>query len=159
MIDFTDPESNDWLAMNQFTVIEGQHNRRPDIVIFINGLPLGVIELKNAAGEDADIWAAFNQLQTYKQQISSLFVHNAVLVISDGLEARIGTISADKEHFMTWRMIDGEKRITVHSSSRLCFTGNFTGSWPLRSRKPLENPRLEVEPMAGIERFMLDFQA
>src|SRR5207244_5418244 len=87
---------------------EGQHNRRPDTVIFINGLPLGVVELKNAADENADIWAAFNQLQTYKQQIPSLFVHNAVLIISDGLEARIGTISSDKERFMPWRTIEGE---------------------------------------------------
>ena len=89
-------------------MIEGQHNRRPDVVIFVNGLPLGVIELKNAADEQADIWTAFNQLQTYKQQIPSLFVHNAVLVVSDGLEARIGTISADKEWFMPWRTIEGE---------------------------------------------------
>ena len=108
LIDFDDPEANDWLAVNQFTVIEGQHNRRPDTVVFINGLPLGLVELKNAADENADIWAAFNQLQTYKQQIPSLFVHNAVLIISDGIEARIGTISADKERFMPWRTIDGE---------------------------------------------------
>jgi type I restriction enzyme R subunit len=108
LIDFDDPDANDWLAVNQFTVIEGQHNRRPDTVVFINGLPLGVIELKNAADENADIWAAFNQLQTYKQQIPSLFVHNAVLVISDGTEARIGTISADRERFMPWRTIEGE---------------------------------------------------
>ena len=108
LMDFDDPEANDWLAVNQFTVIEGQHNRRPDMVLFVNGLPLGVIELKNAADEQADIWAAFNQLQTYKQQIPSLFIHNAVLVISDGIEARIGTISADKERFMPWRTIEGE---------------------------------------------------
>ena len=108
LIDFDDPDANDWLVVNQFTVIEGQHNRRPDVVIFINGLPLGVIELKNAADENADIWQAFDQFQTYKQQIPSLFVHNAVLVISDGLEARIGTISADKERFMPWRTIEGE---------------------------------------------------
>jgi len=108
LIDFDDPESNDWLVVNQFTVIEGQHNRRPDVVLFVNGLPLGVIELKNAADEQADIWAAFNQLQTYKAQIPSLFIHNAVLVISDGLETRIGTISADKERFMPWRTIEGE---------------------------------------------------
>jgi len=108
LVDFSDPDANDWLAVNQFTVIEGQHNRRPDVVIFINGLPLGVIELKNAADENADIWSAFNQFQTYKQQISSLFVHNAVLVISDGVEARIGTISADRERFMPWRTIGGE---------------------------------------------------
>ncbi len=108
LIDFGDVENNDWLVVNQFTVIEGQHNRRPDVVIFINGLPLGVIELKNAADENADIWQAFAQFQTYKQQIPALFVHNAVLIISDGLEARIGTISADKERFMPWRTIDGE---------------------------------------------------
>jgi type I restriction enzyme R subunit len=108
LIDFAEPENNDWLVVNQFTVIEGQHNRRPDVVIFINGLPLGVIELKNAADENTDIWQAFAQFQTYKQQIPALFHHNAVLVISDGLEARIGTISADKERFMPWRTIDGE---------------------------------------------------
>ncbi|MGA9779112.1 MAG: type I restriction endonuclease subunit R, partial [Verrucomicrobiia bacterium] len=108
LIDFADVENNDWLVVNQFTVIEGQHNRRPDVVIFINGLPLGVIELKNAADENADIWQAFAQFQTYKQQTPALFVHNAVLIISDGLEARIGTISADKERFMPWRTIDGE---------------------------------------------------
>ncbi len=108
LIDFETPAANDWLTVNQFTVIEGQHNRRPDVVIFVNGLPLGVMELKNAADENADIWTAFNQLQTYKQQVPSLFVHNAVLVISDGLEARIGTISADRERFMPWRTIEGE---------------------------------------------------
>jgi type I restriction enzyme R subunit len=108
LMDFDDPEANDWVAVNQFTVIEGQHNRRPDIVIFVNGLPLGVVELKNATDEQADVWAAFNQMQTYKQQIPALFVHNAVLVISDGIEARIGTISADKERFMPWRTIEGE---------------------------------------------------
>jgi type I restriction enzyme R subunit len=108
LVDFENPDENDWLAVNQFTVIEGQYNRRPDIVIFINGLPLVVVELKNAADENATIWDAFHQLQTYKQQIPSIFVHNAVLVISDGLEARIGTISADKERFMPWRTIEGE---------------------------------------------------
>ncbi len=117
LIDFGDVENNDWLVVNQFTVIEGQHNRRPDVVIFVNGLPLGVIELKNAADENADIWQAFSQFQTYKQQIPALFVHNAVLIISDGLEARIGTISADKERFMPWRTIDGETvaPATMHS--------------------------------------------
>jgi type I restriction enzyme, R subunit len=108
LVDWSDPDANDWLVVNQFTVIEGQHNRRPDIVIFVNGLPLGVIELKNAANEGTTIWDAFNQLQTYKLQIPSLFVHNAVLLISDGLEARIGTISADRERFMPWRTITGE---------------------------------------------------
>src|SRR5258708_23324931 len=83
LIDFNDAEANDWLAGNQFTVIEGQHNRRPDVVILVNGLPLGVIELKNAADEDADIWAAFHQLQTYQDQIPSLFSYKAELVITD----------------------------------------------------------------------------
>jgi type I restriction enzyme R subunit len=113
-LDFKHPEENDWLAVNQFTVMEGQHNRRPDIVAFVNGIPLAVVELKNAADEKADIWSAFKQFQTYKHQIPSLFVHNAMLVISDGLEARIGTISADKERFMPWRTISGE---TVASPS------------------------------------------
>jgi len=108
LIDFNDPEANDWLAVNQFAVVEGQHNRRPDVVVFVNGLPLGVLELKNAANEQADIWSAFQQFQTYKQQVPSLFVPNAVLIISDGLEARLGTISADKERFMPWRTIEGE---------------------------------------------------
>jgi type I restriction enzyme R subunit len=108
LVDWDDPDANDWLVVNQFTVIEGQHNRRPDIVIFVNGLALAVIELKNAADEDADIWAAFRQIQTYKEQIPSFFTYNAVTVISDGLVARIGTISASEERFMPWRTIEGE---------------------------------------------------
>lgn len=108
LIDFDEPENNDFLAVNQFTVVEGQHHRRPDIVIFVNGLPLAVIELKNPADEDATIWTAFNQLQTYKQQIPSLFTFNEALVISDGLEARLGTLTANKERFSPWKIIDGE---------------------------------------------------
>src|SRR5690606_33276384 len=86
VLDFDDPANNDWLAVNQFTVSEGQHTRRPDIVVFINGLPLAVFELKNAVNEDATIWTAFQQMQTYQLQIPSLFASNALLVISDGLE-------------------------------------------------------------------------
>lgn len=108
LVDFDDIESNDWLAVNQFTVIEGQHNRRPDIVVFVNGLPLGVVELKNTADEEATIWSAFNQLQTYKQQIGSLFHFNEVLVVSDGPLARIGSLTANQEWFKVWRTIDGE---------------------------------------------------
>ncbi len=107
VIDFDRPDDNDWLAVNQFTVAEGQHMRRPDIVLFINGLPLGVIELKNAADENADIWSAFRQLQTYQAQIPSLFATNAVLVASDGTEARIGALGADREWFKPWRTITG----------------------------------------------------
>jgi type I restriction enzyme R subunit len=108
LVDWNNPDANDWLVVNQFTVIEGQHNRRPDIVIFANGLPLAVIELKNAASEEADVWSAFRQIQTYKEQIPSFFTYNAVAVISDGLEARLGTISADAERFMPWRTIEGD---------------------------------------------------
>ncbi len=109
LIDFDDPANNDWLALNQFTVIEGQHNRRPDIVVFINGLPLSVLELKNAANEDTTIWEAFHQLQTYKQQIPSLFRCNELLIISDGLQARIGSLTANQEWFKVWRTVDGVK--------------------------------------------------
>ncbi|MCL5059276.1 MAG: type I restriction endonuclease subunit R [Candidatus Thermoplasmatota archaeon] len=108
LLDFDDATANDWLAVNQFTVIEGQHNRRPDIVVFVNGLPLAVIELKNAADEDATIWSAFNQLQTYKQQIGSLFHYNEVLVVSDGSNARIGSLTASQEWFKVWRTVNGE---------------------------------------------------
>lgn len=108
LIDFDHPERNDWLVCNQFTVIEGQHNRRPDLVIFINGLPLGIIELKNAADEDATIWSAWKQLQTYQKEIGSLFLYNDVLVVSDGLQARIGSLTASQEWFKVWRTVSGE---------------------------------------------------
>jgi type I restriction enzyme R subunit len=100
VLDFDAPENNDWLAVNQFTVVESRHARRPDVVLFVNGLPLAVIELKNPADEQVTIWTAYQQLQTYKQEIPSLFVYNEALVISDGLEARIGTLTADRE--TTW---------------------------------------------------------
>ena len=108
VIDFDDPDANDWLAINQFTVVESRRERRPDVVLFVNGLPLAVIELKNPADENATIWSAFNQLQTYKHDIPSLFTYNEALVISDGVEARIGTLTADREPFMPWRTIEGE---------------------------------------------------
>lgn len=108
LIDFKNIDNNDWLAVNQFTVVENSTNRRADIVLFINGLPLVVIELKNPTDEKATIWSAFNQLQTYKAQIPSLFHFNEALIISDGLEARIGTLTADRERFMPWPTIDGE---------------------------------------------------
>lgn len=107
LIDFDNVDNNDWLVTNQFAVVEGRHNRRPDIVVFVNGLPLGVIELKNAGAENAHIGGAFNQLQTYKAQIPSLFRTNAVLVASDGMLARIGSLTADEERFMPWRTITG----------------------------------------------------
>ncbi|GAA4781561.1 type I restriction endonuclease subunit R [Stakelama sediminis] len=101
-------DQNDWLAVNQFTVIEHGHNRRPDVVLFVNGLPLGVIELKNPGDENATLSGAFNQLQTYKSQIPSLFRTNALLITSDGIKARVGSLTADEERFMPWRSEDGE---------------------------------------------------
>lgn len=108
LIDFDDPDANDWLAVNQYTVIEHKANRRPDVVIFVNGLPLGVIELKNPGDENATLDGAFNQLQTYKSQITSLFRTNAALVISDGIAARVGSLTAERERFMPWRTITGD---------------------------------------------------
>ena len=108
VLDFDDQERNDWLAVNQCTVVENRHERRPDIVLFVNGLPLAVIELKNPADENATISTAFNQLQTYKAEIPSLFAFNAALIVSDGLEARIGTLTAGWEWFKRWRTIAGE---------------------------------------------------
>jgi type I restriction enzyme R subunit len=108
LIDFVDPGNNDWLVVNQFTVIEDHHNRRPDVAVFVNGLPLVVIELKNLADETATIRDAFNQVQTYKVEIPSLFICNEALVVSDGLAARVGTITAEWERFMPWRTVDGK---------------------------------------------------
>ncbi|MPQ96165.1 type I restriction endonuclease subunit R [Thioclava sp. JE_KL1] len=107
LIDFANPSNNDLMVTNQFTVVENGHNRRPDVVAFVNGLPLVVIELKNAASENATIHDAFNQLQTYKHQIPSLFRTNAAVVTSDGLLARVGSLSADEDRFMPWRTVTG----------------------------------------------------
>jgi len=98
VIDFDDATTNDWLAVSQFTVTENRHTRRPDVVLFVNGLPLAVVELKNAADENATIWSAYQQFETYKAEIASLFVPNAVLVISDGVEARVGKVVKVIEH-------------------------------------------------------------
>ncbi len=114
VVDFDNPANNDWLAVNQFTVTENWNNRRPDIVLFVNGLPLGVIELKNPADEEATIWTAWQQLQTYKAELPTLFAMNAVLVVSDGVEARIGTLTAGREWFKPWRTISGETLADPH---------------------------------------------
>lgn len=100
--------NNDWLVVNQFTVIEHGHKRRADVVVFVNGLPLGLIELKNPVDENATIGHAFKQLQTYKQEIPALFGYNEVLVISDGTEARAGTLTSDWERFQPWRTVAGD---------------------------------------------------
>ncbi len=103
VIDYEDPDNNDWLAVNQFTVTENKHNRRPDVTVFVNGLPLVLIELKNAADEDATIWSAYQQFQTYKAELPTLFSYNAFLIISDGVMARIGTMTSGREWFKPWR--------------------------------------------------------
>ena len=108
MFDFEEPSNNDWLAVNQFTVVESIHERRPDIVLFVNGLPLAVIELKNPADEDATLRSAWQQLRTYQAELPSLFTFNAVLAVSDGVEARLGTLTAGWEWFKSWRTISGE---------------------------------------------------
>ena len=108
LLDFHDPSANDWFVVNQFTVIEAQHNRRPDLVVFVNGLPLAIVELKNAADENATIWSAYSQLQTYKAEIPSLLRYNELLIVSDGLQARIGSLTANQEWFKVWRTVDGE---------------------------------------------------
>ena len=108
VIDFDDWAANDWLAVNQFTVVENHNTRRPDVVLFVNGLPLGIIELKNPTDEDATIWTAWQQIQTYKAELPSLFSLNEALIVSDGLAARIGTLTAGKEWFKPWRTITGE---------------------------------------------------
>ena len=108
LIDFENIDNNDWLVVNQFEIQGDQRLRRPDVLVFVNGLPLGVIELKNPADVHADIWSAYNQLQTYKENIPDLFNTNGVLVISDGVQARMGSLTATQERFMRWRTIDGE---------------------------------------------------
>ena len=114
VIDFDDPAGNDWLAVNQFTVVENENSRRPDVVLFVNGLPLGVIELKNPADEDATVWTAWRQLQTYKAELPTLFSMNAMLMVSDGVEARVGTLTAGREWFKPWRTVSGETLADSH---------------------------------------------
>ena len=114
VIDFDNPDNNDWLAVNQFTVTENHHTRRPDIVLFVNGLPLVLVELKNAASENATVWSAFQQLQTYKSELPTLFAFNELLIISDGIEARVGILTAGREWFKPWRTIAGEGLADPH---------------------------------------------
>lgn len=108
LVDFTNASNNQFLVVNQYTLKGTKVNRRPDIIVFINGLPLAVIELKNPADSSADIWSAYQQLQTYKDEVSDLFVFNEALVISDGLNARVGALTASKERFMPWRTVANE---------------------------------------------------
>ncbi len=116
LVDFDNPEANDFLAVNQFTIVENNTNKRPDLILFINGLPLVVLELKNAVSENATLRSAFEQLQTYKSAIPSLFTYNGLLVVSDGLEARMGSLSAGFSRFMAWKTPEGEAEGAKHVS-------------------------------------------
>ncbi|MDP4272202.1 MAG: HsdR family type I site-specific deoxyribonuclease, partial [Bacteroidota bacterium] len=107
-IDFRTPTNNRFLVVNQFSIAGAKHTRRPDIVVFVNGLPLAVLELKNPADEDTDVWDAYNQLQAYKEDIEDLFLCNEALVVSDGITARIGSLTANQERFLPWRTISNE---------------------------------------------------
>jgi len=107
LVDFVDPDKNDWLVVNQLTVVQGKHTRRLDLVVYVNGMPLAVIELKNPEDKNATIEGAWNQLQTYKAQIPSLFDTNELLIISDGTEARVGSLTAGFERFGPWRTVEG----------------------------------------------------
>ena len=114
VVNFDSSNRNDWLAVNQFTVTENRNTRRPDVVLFVNGLPLGVVELKNPADEDATIWTAWQQLQTYKAELPTLYSMNEVLMVSDGTEARVGTLTAGREWFKPWRTVTGETLADPH---------------------------------------------
>jgi type I restriction enzyme, R subunit len=109
LINFDDPTDNDFVACNQFTIIEGNINRRPDLIVFVNGLPLAALEFKNPTADKPTLLHAFNQLQTYKTQISSLFIYNELMIVSDGLEAYVGSLTADRERFMPWKTVNGDK--------------------------------------------------
>ncbi|PKP27936.1 MAG: DEAD/DEAH box helicase, partial [Bacteroidetes bacterium HGW-Bacteroidetes-19] len=108
IVDFSNPDNNEFLVVNQFTIIEGSQNKRPDLILFVNGLPLVVVELKNAVDENASVKSAYNQLQTYKQAIPSLFTYNELLIVSDGWDALCGTITSDFGRFMSWKTKDGK---------------------------------------------------
>lgn len=126
LVDFDRSAANDFLAVNQFTVIEGHANRRADIVVFVNGLPLAVIELKNLANEEVDAYDAFSQIQTYQQGIPSLFAYNELNVVSDGIDARIGSLTAPFERFAPWRTIDGREVLPLkHSELEVLLRGVF----------------------------------
>jgi type I restriction enzyme R subunit len=118
LVAFDDPDANDWLAVNQLTVREGRAHRRADVVVYVNGLPLALVELKNPADENADVWSAFKQLQTYKHELPTFLSYNELLVISDGVEARLGTITSPAEWFLPWRTVDGSE-LAPASANRL----------------------------------------
>lgn len=125
LIDFKDPAANDWLVLNQYTVVENGHQRRPDLLVFLNGLPVGLFELKNPADENATMKAAWNQVQTYRQQIPSVFSPNVVTVISDGMAAAMSSFTGGFEHFAPWKTMNGREVITQLPSLEVLIKGVF----------------------------------
>ena len=125
LMDFEHPERNDWLALNQLTVVEAGKNRRPDVVVFVNGLALGLLELKNPGDANATLKGAFNQLQTYRSDIPSMFTANAVCVVSDGVGALMGSFSAGFEHYAPWKTIDGRELVSDRSQLEVLIRGVF----------------------------------
>lgn len=126
LVDFNDPANNDWRALNQFTVVEGGHNRRPDVLVFLNGLPVGLMELKNPADEKATLRNAWNQIQTYRKQIPSVFVPNVITVISDGTSAAMSSFTGGFEHYAPWKTMDGRDIVTDRPALEVLIKGVFT---------------------------------
>ncbi|MGO1874347.1 MAG: type I restriction endonuclease, partial [Canibacter sp.] len=125
LVDFETPENNDWVAVNQFTIVENGKNRRPDVLVLINGLPLALLELKNPAAEHATLKSAWNQVQTYRHDIPSVFVPNAVTVISDGTSAAMSSYSGAFEHFAPWKTIDGREVVSNRPALEVLIKGVF----------------------------------
>ena len=125
LIDYDEPTNNDWVAINQFTIIENGKNRRPDVIVFVNGIPLGLLELKNPTDEHATLKGAWNQLQTYRHDIPSLFVPNAVAVISDGTSAAMSSFTGGFEHFAPWKTVDGREVVTNLPALEVLIKGIF----------------------------------
>lgn len=128
LFDWEDSSNNDWLVVNQFTVVDNNHNRRPDVLVFVNGLPLGLVELKNAGDENATLKGAWNQIQTYRDDIPSVFRSNAVTAISDGTSASMGSFTAGWEHYAPWKTIDGREVITNRPALEVLIKGVFEKS-------------------------------
>ena len=152
VIDFDVPANNDLLAVNQFTVTENRNTRRPDVVLFVNGLPLGVMELKNPTDEEATIWSAWQQLQTYKSELPTLFSMNEALVVSDGNEARVGTLTSGREWFKPWRTVTGETLADPHMTElQVMLEGVFEPRRVPRARPRLHRVRGRRQRRAGQE--------
>jgi type I restriction enzyme R subunit len=143
LVDYTSIEKNNFLAINQFTVIENTVNKRADLVLFINGLPLVVIELKNATDENADIYSAYQQLQTYKNTIPSLFQYNCFMIASDGWFAKAGTLSSDYSRFMEWKTADGENIVDTDTEPEM---------------EPMLKGMLKKENLLDIIRYFIVFE-